>query len=86
MQITTCPKVEEKQSSRGETVFVTEQREIYNEHGLAVTETRQLAYMHQQPPGEFAKNAKVIPGTLPLLFLLSFPLMFNACYSSLCSN
>lgn len=46
------------QGSRGPTVFVTLQKDVYNEKGLSITDRRTLAYMKEKPQNPL----KHIPG------------------------
>jgi hydroxyacyl-ACP dehydratase HTD2-like protein with hotdog domain len=44
-QTTVASNIELKEISRGESVFVTEHRKIFNEQGLSITSYRTLAYL-----------------------------------------
>jgi len=57
-QKTTVDKVLLKKGNRGETVFVTILKEISNQYGLSLIETRTLAYMKQKPDLSVQRNAE----------------------------
>ena len=48
-QITKATQVEMKQTIRGDAIFVTVEKEISNETGLSIVETRTLVYLENRP-------------------------------------
>eukprot|EP01114_Cavostelium_apophysatum_P023247 TRINITY_DN8701_c0_g1_i1.p1 TRINITY_DN8701_c0_g1~~TRINITY_DN8701_c0_g1_i1.p1 ORF type:complete len:310 (-),score=44.87 TRINITY_DN8701_c0_g1_i1:3-932(-) len=71
-QETTAPNTEVKQGSRGETIFVTLKKDIFNSAGLSVRDSWTLAYMTEKPdlskqkmitakPHQFQREIKPTP-------------------------